>query len=313
MDFHIPSSEKKICIADDVNDNTNILEIYLKKLGYRDVISFNDPEVLIESLGDENFIPDMFILDIMMPKIDGIELAKRIKSNDKFKYSMIVFATAKSAEESLEECFEAGGQDFIGKPITPVILKCRLQNLFTMQNLLFDLVVQNKSLTHSSLTDGLTQLYNRNFLDTRLNQEFSKSKRYDNKLCVMMLDIDFFKNVNDTHGHPVGDEVLKKVSDILKASLRSSDLVARYGGEEFCVLMPQSQAKEAKKLAERLREKIELTQVSKSQPELRITMSIGLADFEREQKTAKELLTNADQALYRAKENGRNRVEVFDL
>jgi len=313
MDFHLSPSEKKICIVDDVVDNTIILEIYLKKIGFRDITTFNNPEEFLESLGEESFNPDMFILDIMMPKIDGITLAKKIKSNKKFEYSIIVFATAKSPEESLEECFKAGGQDFITKPITPVILKCRLLNLFTMQNLLFDLIIANESLTHSSLTDGLTQLYNRNFLDTRLTQEFSKSKRYNNELCVMMLDIDYFKKVNDTYGHPIGDEVLKKVSNILKDSLRSSDLVARYGGEEFCVLMPHSHTKEAKKLAERLREKIQTTQVSESHQELRVTISIGLADFNKDLESEKNLLTNADKALYRAKENGRNRVEVFDL
>jgi two-component system, cell cycle response regulator len=304
-------SEKKICLVDDVPENIDLLEIYLGKIGYENIVTFSAAKDCLDYLETESSIPDLFILDIMMPKIDGISLSKKINENPKCKYSSIIFATAKNPEEVLEECFNAGGNDFISKPIIPTILKCRLNNLFTIQNLLSDLIAENQNLSHKSLTDSLTQVYNRSFLDSRLVQEVSKSKRYENKLCAMMLDIDFFKKVNDTYGHPVGDEVLKTVAHYLKTSLRSSDLIARYGGEEFFILMPNTQTHEASNLAERLREKVSTIQVSEANPEMRITVSIGLADFHKVTESADQFLSECDKALYTAKQNGRNRVEIF--
>lgn len=302
--------DKKIYIVDDVEDNTFLLERYLRKIGYEDITVLNDPTLLMHQLVETGDVPDLFILDIMMPDLDGISLAKLIRNEKKYDKSSIVFATAKNAEDSLEACFEAGAQDFVNKPISVIELKYRIRNIFIVQNFIKDLVNKNENLTLTSMKDGLTEIYNRSYLDSRLSQEFSKCRRYQHKLCLLMLDIDFFKNINDTHGHPLGDEVLKAIAKLLQETVRASDIVARYGGEEFTILMPGTDMSNAKTLAERIRDAVVQTKLVSSMPDLDVTVSIGVSEFTSELSSAQELLERADKALYEAKDAGRNCVKV---
>ena len=164
----------------------------------------------------------------------------------------------------------------------------------------------SKVLQYATL-DALTNLNNRRQFEIRLKQEIATTKRQKNPLCAMMIDIDFFKKVNDTYGHASGDEVLRTVASIIKAQLRESDIPARYGGEEFAVLLPFTHIEEAQIVGERLRKAVESTPISLDKKNINVTISMGLAEFCQEQ-TGEELFKNADKALYEAKETGRNRV-----
>ena len=164
----------------------------------------------------------------------------------------------------------------------------------------------SKVLQYATL-DALTNLNNRRQFETRLKQEIAITKRQNNPLCAMMIDIDFFKKVNDTYGHASGDEVLRTVASVIKAQLRESDIPARYGGEEFAVLLPYTHIDEAKIVGERLRKAVEETTVSLDNLNINVTISMGLAEF-RQDESGEELFAQADKALYKAKESGRNRV-----
>lgn len=164
----------------------------------------------------------------------------------------------------------------------------------------------SKVLQYATL-DALTNLNNRRQFETRLKQEIAITKRQNNPLCAMMIDIDFFKKVNDTYGHASGDEVLRTVASVIKAQLRESDIPARYGGEEFAVLLPYTHIEEAKIVGERLRKAVEETSVQLDNLSINVTISMGLAEFHSDE-SGEELFKKADSALYEAKESGRNRV-----
>ncbi len=172
----------------------------------------------------------------------------------------------------------------------------------------------SKILQYATL-DALTNLNNRRQFEVRLKQEIATTKRQNNPLCALMIDIDFFKRVNDTYGHASGDAVLRKVASIIKEELRESDIPSRYGGEEFAVLLPYTHIKEAQIVAERLRKAVEKTQIEINSDNndsgfINVTISMGLAEFNREE-TGEELFERADKALYNAKESGRNRVVII--
>ncbi len=162
-------------------------------------------------------------------------------------------------------------------------------------------------------TDGLTGVYNHRFFQEKLSEELERAIRYNEKLVFMLLDIDFFKKVNDTYGHPVGDLVLKNISQCLKAEARKVDIVARYGGEEFAVIMVQTGKEGGLKFAERLRETIQKKEILFSGGKLNVTTSIGLACFPDDAKDKPNLIEKADKALYKAKKTGRNRVVTYDI
>ncbi len=166
----------------------------------------------------------------------------------------------------------------------------------------------SKVLQYATL-DALTNLNNRRQFEVRLKQEIATTKRQKNPLCAMMVDIDFFKKVNDTYGHASGDAVLRTVASIIKEHLRESDIPSRYGGEEFAVLLPYTHIEEAKIVGERLRKAVEMTPIPIDKKNINVTISMGLAEFSP-QETGDDLFKRADSALYEAKESGRNRVCV---
>ena len=166
----------------------------------------------------------------------------------------------------------------------------------------------SKVLQYATL-DALTNLNNRRQFEVRLKQEIATTKRQKNPLCAMMVDIDFFKKVNDTYGHASGDAVLRTVASIIKEHLRESDIPSRYGGEVFAVLLPYTHIEEAKIVGERLRKAVETTPIPIDKKNINVTISMGLAEFSP-QETGEDLFKRADSALYEAKESGRNRVCV---
>lgn len=172
------------------------------------------------------------------------------------------------------------------------------------------LALENNRLYEISVLDGLTNVYNRRYLEQRLSEEVAYSKRYSKPLTVVMLDIDFFKNLNDTYGHQAGDHVLVTVSSLLAEALREYDVVARYGGEEFSVILPTTPKQKGASIAERLRVSIAEHDFSHKGKEISTSISLGVACFPEDGETPEELIAAADKALYRAKEYGRNQVAL---
>lgn len=299
---------RKVVIVDDNEENVIVLTHLLKRVGYTDISSFLEPLRVIQGCLDMEEAPDLFLLDVMMPGIDGINLARSIQNEGKLKDCSVVFVTARDRDQTLESCFDVGGADFVTKPISLVELRCRLQKVFALQDAERTLLIQKEELLKTSLTDSLTGLSNRRYLDQRLSEECAKSDRYGHELCFMMLDLDHFKGVNDEFGHPVGDRVLVQLAKILDSAVRSTDMVARFGGEEFCVVLTGTPEERALETADRIRQMVEEEEFLPETDQRDVTMSAGVASYGKVGGGMKNLLKVADDALYEAKRKGRNRV-----
>jgi diguanylate cyclase (GGDEF)-like protein len=252
------------------------------------------------------------------------------------EYIPVLMITAKGEPHDLVRGIESGADDYISKPFEEMELVARIKSLLRIRTLQKRLYRQNseleaknrelerlaqaldranKELTLLSVTDGLTRAYNHRHFQERLRAEFSRAERYNTLLSCILIDIDHFKQVNDTYGHPVGDQVLVRMVELLQESVRNEDLVARYGGEEFVVLLPETGGARALTLAQRIRERIEREKIRVGDSTtLRVTVSLGVAQYEpaggNAVQTPDKLIGAADEALYRAKANGRNRAEL---
>ena len=253
----------------------------------------------------ENPVPDIILLDVKMPDMDGYEVCRRLKKSEETRDIPVIFITASESQEDEAYGLELGAADYIVKPINATIVQARVRNHIALQQARSDLAIKNKELEQIAVRDALTGLYNRRKLDEVFAEEVFRAERYHRALSVVMMDIDHFKRVNDTHGHSVGDDVLIAMARTLLGSLRSSDAIGRWGGEEFLLISPETDLETTVQLADRLRrtcESIDFPTVGT------ITLSMGVATH-HSGDDVKEILLRADSALYRAKHAGRNRVE----
>lgn len=248
--------------------------------------------------------PDLVLLDIEMPEMDGFEVCRRLKSNEGTSNIPVIFVTAHTDPAQETRGLEAGAVDFISKPINPSVLRARVRTHLLLK-------FQSDALRGLAFLDGLTTLYNRRYFDRQLDLEWARSARHGNAVSLILADVDFFKRYNDHYGHQSGDDCLREIAALLKASLkRNTDTVARYGGEEFVCLLPDISHEEAIRLAEEIAQRVrdralphEASEVATS-----VTLSLGVASGTGRQGSAQELLALADQQLYRAKSHGRARV-----
>ena len=304
----------RILVVDDVPDNVDILDARLSSRGYQVATATNGEEALA-SVADQP--PHLILLDVMMPGMDGREVARRIKEDDSLPFIPIILVTALSETEHIVQGLNTGADDYIAKPYHFQELEARVRAMLRIKRLQDELdlknrelEVANKRLKKLSITDGLTELFNHRHVHELLRDEFERSRRSEEPLAVVMIDLDRFKAVNDTYGHPTGDVVLFETARILKETAREIDMVGRYGGEEFIGILPNTSEEEGARFAERVRAAVEAHVFRDEQTELRMTCSSGVASFPAEAVEApEELLKNADAALYLAKESGRNRVE----
>ena len=251
--------------------------------------------------------PDIVLLDVLMPNVDGYKLSKLLKADSGFV--PIIMVTALEDVGAKRRGLAAGADEFLTKPVNPVDLKIRVSSMLRIRRLAQDLEEANRRLEALAGVDPLTQLPNRRVLKERFDQEFARFVRYRRPLACLILDVDHFKRVNDDHGHLVGDEILARVGSKISSTIRKSDLAGRFGGEEFLVIAPETTSSGAATLAERLRHAIG----SATEGTLpRVTVSIGVATTELSTRAADDLLRHADEALYAAKEAGRNRVVVAE-
>ena len=311
------NEKKKILVVDDHEDNIELLRARLEARGY-EVFGANDGQAALDQV--DKVCPDLILLDVMMPKMDGMEVVRRLKSNPKLPFIPVIMQTALDSTENKVEGLDAGADDYITKPINFAELEARVNSLLRIKSLQSALALREKELSELndrlrqiSLTDGLTQVENRRSLEERLHDMWQHSVRLHEPIAIVMCDIDKFKSVNDTYGHQAGDAVLKEFAQLLKAEAREIDRVGRYGGEEFLLILPGTVLDAAVTFAERLREKVEKHTFTYPGGTLCRTMSCGVAASPHPRvKDQEALLRAADDALYVAKETGRNRVVRFD-
>jgi len=300
------SEDKKplILIVDDTPTNIQVLAEALR-VDYRVRVA-NSGKIAFDIIARFG-APDLILLDVMMPEMDGYEVCRRLKQAHETKDVPVIFVTAKSDVVDEEYGLRLGAVDYIAKPFHLAIVSARVANHINLK-------IKADLLESQAMLDGLTNIPNRRRFDETLEREWRRAQRSGAPLSLIMADIDFFKQYNDNYGHGVGDVCLKKVAATLAESTdRPSDLVARYGGEEFVALLPDTDAEGARLIAERMRGNVDAMQLLHEYSDVsgRVTISIGLACLvPKADETSDELLKLADQMLYRAKASGRNRVCV---
>jgi two-component system cell cycle response regulator len=264
----------------------------------------------LKILSDPGRTVDVVCCDLNMPLMDGYQFLRMARANPSFMNIPIVMATAETDVTDVVKAFELGANDFISKPFIPSILRVRLKNMLHIKHLQDLLKAQRGMMEEMATRDSLTNLANLRSFRMALEDEFNRSLRYEDPMSILMADLDRFKDVNDTYGHPRGDAVLKETARIMLDVMRKVDLVARYGGEEFVVIMPHTDIEGAVKAAERVRAAVEINHFEGLPAAGDITVSIGVTTLVGDVKTdVDDLIKAADEALYRAKVNGRNRVE----
>lgn len=252
---------------------------------------------------------DLILCDLEMPRIDGFKFLSMLKSRPDLQDLPVLILTGMNDRERKIRGLEQGASDYITKPFDPEELVARVKIHLKIKNLQDDLKHSNEMLLDLSNTDHLTGLFNRRYMVESLEREVQRNTRKGGHLSLILLDIDHFKDVNDIYGHLQGDVVLQKVAQLLKKELRSYDCAARYGGEEFVAILPDSTLEDSVVVAERIRLSIMETKFDDKLIGLTLTASLGVASFPLEGVTTVDgLIKMADDALYQAKHNGRNRV-----
>ena len=300
------SNHSTILIVDDTEANIEILSGLLSN--NFDVMASLDGSYALEIAKEDK--PDLILLDILMPEMDGYEVCRRLKSHPDTKDIPIIFITAETDEESIEKAYDTGGLDYITKPFKPKELLARVRTQLKMASLIQHLENSQKQMEILATTDHLTGLYNRRYFSEISKKLIENSTPDIDNITVLIMDIDNFKTVNDTYGHAIGDEVIKHLSTTLMQHKRQPDIVARYGGEEFTMLLPDTSINGALTMAERIRKNIEKSDVFIDEKStLNYTISVGISKLNlHENDPMSTALLKADNALYRAKNNGKNRV-----
>ncbi len=297
-----------IAIVDDDAAIRRLVRLFLRRAGF-DTLEYTDGAEARAAL--PNVPWDLAILDRKLPDLDGLVLAQELKAKADFRTRYIIMLTGEDEQEDKIEGLELGADDYITKPFQYPELLARVRAGKRIVDLQKELMETNKRLELLSITDGLTKLNNHRYFQDELARAFEESQRYQRPLSLAMIDIDFFKKVNDTYGHAAGDDVLKQVAALYRSSVRSTDLVARYGGEEFAVMMPETSLEDAITFAEKIRQMIEESILDTQAGPIPCTVSIGVASVPLSRiQSAKELIVAADKALYRAKRAGRNQVQA---
>jgi diguanylate cyclase (GGDEF)-like protein len=299
----------RILVADDSGVSRHLICSLLRQWGH-EAVSAKDGIEAFAALRSDTGI-SLALVDWMMPGLDGLEVCRQLRAIPDRAYTYMISVTSKHQKQDLVRALEAGFDDFLTKPVQPDELNARLlvgSRIIGLQERL----MQTCELSQFKAThDSLTGLWNRAAIMEFLRAQLALSVRNASNMGLMMVDIDHFKAVNDTYGHSVGDSVLIHVAGLMNSILRASDWVGRYGGEEFLVIASESLPSDAIQVAERLRMAVADNPFRSGEQEIRLTISIGVANTRLLESPTPELLVKiADAALYRAKNKGRNRVET---
>ena len=295
---------QRILMVDDIAANIKILSAILKH-EHDILVATNGNDALEIALVEQ---PDVILLDVMMPDMDGYEVCTRLKADIRTRDIPVIFISAMNEVEDEARGLEAGGLDYITKPINPAIVKARVR-------IHLELKRQRDLLQRISMIDGLTGIANRRRFDEALEREWRRCHRSGSHLSLILVDVDFFKNFNDHYGHLAGDECLKKVAVAMADQIRrAADLVARFGGEEFACLLPDTGVEAAHAMAARLRDAVSSLGIVHAQSSAadHVTISLGVATMVPDgDDLASRLIDQADRGLYYAKQNGRNQIAAI--
>jgi diguanylate cyclase (GGDEF)-like protein len=316
-------SSLRILVVDDEPTSLHLVRALLERAGHQVVTARNGHEALASALANP---PQMVVTDWMMPGMDGVELCKRLRSTEAGRDLYILILTGQNEEHRIVEAFEAGADDHVAKPVNAKLLLARIRPGIRVIQLQEDLqgkvrekdeanrllAIEKRRFKAASMTDALTDLPNRRYAMKRLEKEWATSSRSHQPLSVILLDIDHFKNVNDTYGHDVGDEVLRSTARAVHRVLRTSDTCTRMGGEEFLVICPGTPLDGALQLAERIRAAVEANQVQLPVfTQRHVTISLGVGcNAAAGSDSIDILLKAADEGVYQAKRMGRNCVKL---
>lgn len=299
--------ERKILVIDEDADSREIILEPLRWEHYdvRGVSSAEEAQKLMET-----WVPNIIILDWMIPGVSGIQVLQNVQQQH--PHVSCIFISGNSSTESIIEALDSGADDYIVKPFVPLELLARIRTHFRIRDLHAQLLFANERLKELVDIDDLTGLYNMRSLYQRLEFELERGKRFGREVCVIMMDMDYFKTVNDGHDHLFGSFVLSEVGKIIKANTRNIDIPARYGGDEFLVVLMEVDQHGALQFCERLRKAIENRTFCNGNDSINLTTSLGFAiTTPGEHITARELVRRADHALYESKYAGRNQTKFY--
>ncbi|MCW7463161.1 diguanylate cyclase DgcR [Leptospira limi] len=296
----MPKELRKILIIEDSELQRKVISRWITKNGYTaieaDSISVAREKILNEPI-------DVVLLDWELPDGNGIELISDILSTSPVGWLPIIMVTGHTEPEYFKLAIEAGATDYISKPAKEIELLARIFSALRIKSL-------HDQLRETAIRDVMTNLYNRRYMEERIEQEFQRCKRHNSLLSLAMIDLDKFKSINDTYGHEIGDQVIKQLAHALKTSFRKSDIISRFGGEEFVILFPETSIADAARILDRVRENVSKIEMKSDSDQIfHFTFSGGVAggnlsDFNSNQ----ELLKIADKNLYEAKSSGRNQI-----
>jgi two-component system, cell cycle response regulator len=305
LSAHCTRHELRHVLVAEADDVTRMqLEHLLTKWGHR-VTSVSRGDVALEILSPSG-PPHLAIVDWMMPGLDGVDLCRALRARKSDTYTYIILITAKDDPDSMLVGLEAGADDFLAKPVAPEELRARLRAGQRIVELQERLIAAREEQRRHADRDGLTGVSSRRRVLSALDTSLSERSAGGTELTLAMIDLDVFKPINDTHGHLVGDRVLRTVCERVQRILRRTDEVGRYGGDEFLVVLPETGAREAAEIARRICERLASQPIECNGLSLRVTASIGIATAEGPHASREDLIKRADRALFRVKEAGGN-------
>jgi diguanylate cyclase (GGDEF)-like protein len=301
----------RVLIAEDDAMFRKILQSWLESWGYQATVAEDGAQAwqILQQISP----PHLLILDWIMPNLNGIDLCRLVRERDSSPYQYILLVTAKDDKQDLVRGLEAGADDYLSKPFDRQELRARLRTGGRILTLQDEQLKARRALQVQATQDGLTGTWNRTGILDLLHREYELAARSGTAIGVIMLDLDHFKQVNDTYGHLAGDHVLVEAARRMKEAVRSYDLIGRYGGEEFLVVSPDCDGEQIQICAERIRSAMAGQPVLAHGSAIAITVSAGTAVLVPRLNTEKEALEAADTALYRAKSGGRNQVVSLAL
>jgi len=305
----VQEKKTRVLVVDDDEDGLYILKLLLTKMKYEVHTAKDGEEALYKA---EALVPDIILLDVMMPKLNGFEVCKRVKSTPEGMYIPIILLTAKSELMSKIEGLDCGADEYLTKPYDMSELTARIRSMLRIKLLNDSLRQANRQLEELSVTDELTKLYNRRYINKKLEEEFRRAFRYKRPLSCLMFDADHFKTVNDTYGHAFGDLVLREIAAIILETARTVDICGRFGGEEFILILPDTEIEKAQIVGDRIRRSVENHAFKNEQHSILRTISVGVSALPDDHiKDEFQLVEWSDKALYVAKTTGRNKIIMF--